>query len=105
MKRQKKGGLILLIGLILCGSLVYRVVDASKLRMDRQREVLENEQSIQKLTTSIESLTREIKKSDSMDYVEEVARKDLGMVKPREIVFVDENKDKEDLQGDYEGGK
>ncbi|CAK7041200.1 septum formation initiator family protein [Tissierella carlieri] len=49
---------------------------------------------VQALEKDIENLNKEIENSDSLQFVEKVARDDLGMVKPREIIYIDKNKKK-----------
>ena len=51
-------------------------------------------QEVRTLERDIENLNREIEESDSLLFVEKVARDDLGMVKPREIIYVDKDKKK-----------
>ena len=46
------------------------------------------------LNKDIENLTEEIETSDSLQFVEKVARDELRMVKPREIMVIDTNKNK-----------
>ncbi|NMA49960.1 MAG: hypothetical protein GX947_09410, partial [Tissierellia bacterium] len=40
----------------------------------------------------IDGLSKEIGKSGTLEFVEKVAREDLGMVKPREIIYIDKSK-------------
>ncbi len=49
---------------------------------------------VQSLEKEIKNLNKEIENSDSLQFVEKVAREDLGMVKPREIIYIDKNKKK-----------
>lgn len=53
-----------------------------------------NMAEVQALEKEIESLNREIESSDTLQFVEKVARDDLGMVKPREIIYIDKNKNR-----------
>lgn len=48
-----------------------------------------------KLENEIKGLEKEIKSSESLEFVEKIAREELGMVKPKEIIIIDKNK-KED---------
>lgn len=54
----------------------------------------DNEMEVDNLKKEIENLEGEIKDSESLQFVERVARDDLGMVKPREIIYIDKNKKK-----------
>lgn len=49
---------------------------------------------IDELEKDIDELNEEIQSSDTLQFVEKVARDDLGMVKPREIIYIDKNKKK-----------
>jgi cell division protein FtsB len=53
-----------------------------------------NLEEIQALEKEIGNLNEEIENSDTLQFVEKVARDDLGMVKPREIIYIDKNKKK-----------
>ncbi|MDO5037234.1 MAG: septum formation initiator family protein [Tissierellia bacterium] len=64
----------------------YRIKEAKKAQVE------DNKKTIEALEEDIKSLEEEIDKSDSIEYAEEVARDDLGMVKPKEVVFIDKNK-------------
>mgnify|MGYP000991480825 CR=1 FL=1 len=61
---------------------------------DAKKEIIENKEEIAKIQREIEELNKEIEEKDSLDFVEKVAREELKMVKPREIMYIDKNKDK-----------
>lgn len=52
------------------------------------------EEEISKLEKEVNELNNEIKHSDSLEFVEKVAREELNMVKPKEVIYVDKNKNK-----------
>ncbi len=52
------------------------------------------EEEITQLEEDIEELQNEIKNKDSLEFVEKVARDELKLVKPREIIYIDKNKEK-----------
>lgn len=56
--------------------------------------ISENNREISNLKLEIDNLNSELENSSSTDFIEKVAREELGMVKPREVVYVDKNKDK-----------
>lgn len=62
------------------------------LMKDLKKKQLKEEQEISQLKEDIEKLNEEIKSKDSLDFVEKVARQDFGMVKPKEIIYIDKNK-------------
>lgn len=49
---------------------------------------------VQTLEKEIDELNKEIDNSGTLQFVEKVARDDLGMVKPREIIYIDKGKKK-----------
>lgn len=53
----------------------------------------QEEQAIAQLEEEIEELNEEIENKDSLSFVEKTAREDLKMVKPREIIYIDKNRD------------
>ena len=55
-----------------------------------KKEVIESQ--IQDLSRDIDVLNKEIEKSGTLEFIEKVAREDLGMVKPREIIYIDKSK-------------
>lgn len=84
----------LCVGLmILCVGLVHSTVQMAQLRQEKARQHAQNTEKLEELDRQIQVLESEKKKSDDATYIEEVARRDLGMVKPREIVFIDKNKE------------
>lgn len=47
---------------------------------------------VKQIQKDIADLEKEIKSSQSLKFVEKVARDELGMVKPREIIYIDKDK-------------
>lgn len=97
-KKNKPIG-IHILQFVFCALLIYGLFISTHLylqKQDKMAQMKANEEKIKEQTEDIEALKRELSKSDSLEYVEEVAREDLGMVKPREIIFIDKNNMKED---------
>ncbi|MGM0396544.1 MAG: FtsB family cell division protein [Bacillota bacterium] len=67
--------------------------------MNHQRKLMNNlesrrvsvETEISNLERDIKSLNEEIGKSGTLEFIEKVARDNLGMVKPREIIYIDKS--------------
>lgn len=57
-----------------------------------EREKSTKEEEIEILKSEIDGINNEIKDKDSLEFIEKVAREEFGMVKPREIIYVDKNK-------------
>lgn len=91
-KRRKDFRIVHL--LLLC-LLIYTLVVVSHQRsmmndLRAKKEVIESE--ISSLNKDIDVLNKEISKSGTLEFIEKVAREDLGMVKPREIIYIDKSK-------------
>lgn len=78
---------------ILYGAIV--VCKGISVRNQKIEIMSENKKNIAELKRDIKNLNSEIKNADSSDFVEKVAREDLGMVKPREVIYVDKNKERD----------
>ena len=99
MKKKKKGFqlkhlLILLLIFWLSKSLISQRI----VMREAKKTKLEKEAEIAKLEMEIEELNKQIKEKDSLKFVEKVAREDFKMVRPREIMYIDKNKDKKNLK-------
>lgn len=95
-KRRKKRGFRLkhLILLVLIFGISKTLISQRIMMKDLINKKLEEEKQVSQLEKEIDELNKEIKNKDSLEFVEKVARKDLGMVKPRERVYIDKSKDK-----------
>ncbi len=61
---------------------------------DLSKKKLIEEQEVAQLKKEIQELDQEIENKESLIFVEKVAREDLRMVKPREIIYIDKNRNK-----------
>lgn len=53
----------------------------------------QEQEEITKLEEEIQQLKTEIENKDSLDFIEKIARDELKLVKPREIIYIDKNKE------------
>ena len=92
-KNKGKGNLIYCItmGMVICilaGGLYLQAQDKLRLQQEAQEITMQIEEQ--------KKLNNELKKQteyrDSDQYIEKIAREQLNMVKPNEIVFIDQNK-------------
>jgi len=98
MVKKKKTGGIRLIHLVLILLVVYVAIVFNHQRSlvkDLDAKKAMNLAEINTLEADIKELNKEIETSGTLDFVEKVARDELGMVKPREIVYIDKNKPKD----------
>lgn len=77
---------------------IFTIVNLYFVAQTKKSQLEENQKTMQSLSKDIQKLESEISKSNSPEFVEKVAREDLGMVKPREVIFVDKNKEREDKE-------
>lgn len=93
--KKKKGLRLKHILVLLFIFWVGRTLINQKIMIRESKErILEEENAIAKLEMEIDDLNKEIEEKDSLTFVEKVAREELRMVKPREIMYIDKNKDK-----------
>lgn len=99
-KKEKTKGKFRLIHLIIIFLVIYVGIV-----FNHQRELLKNleakreisEATIKELEADIDALYDEIEMSGTLEFIEKVAREELGMVKPREIIYIDVNKPRDPL--------
>ena len=98
-KKKKRKGLRLkhVVFLIIIIYVLSIFLNQSKMMKNLvgKKMLLENE--IKELEKDIEDLNKDIENSDSLEFVEKVAREELGMVKPREILYIDIDKVKDSI--------
>lgn len=94
-KKKRKGIRIIHVFLIFLAIYVAVVLNHQRsLMKDLNTKMLKNQSEIDQLNKEIDILNKEIESSDTLEFVEKVARDELGMVKPREIIYIDKNKTK-----------
>ncbi|HHV45643.1 MAG TPA: septum formation initiator family protein [Tissierellia bacterium] len=93
-KRRKRKGfrlwhfIIMLVMFWLGKTLISQSIMMRELNLRKQQQLEE----ISRLEEEIRELEAEIKNKDSLEFVEKVAREELRLVKPREIIYIDINK-------------
>lgn len=93
IKKRKKGFRIVHL-LLLCLAVYTLLVFSHQRSMMKElaRKKANIETEISELNRDIDVLNEEIEKSGTLEFIEKVAREDLGMVKPREIIYIDKSK-------------
>ena len=71
---------------------VYFVIWQQVTISSKNKEISELEQRVGEATEESERLKQEIENLNDPEYIERVARDELGLVRPNERVFVDSNK-------------
>lgn len=93
-KRRKRNGpfymVVLLIGLYVSWIFVDQQLKLQEL-ITQENEL---NKRITGLKTEVKSLEKEKEKGNDPGYIEKIAREELKMVKPNEIIYIDLNKSK-----------
>lgn len=94
-KRKRKKGFRLrhLIMILIVFWLGKNLISQSMMMRDLNKRKAKEEQEIMRLEEEINQLEAEIENKDSLNFVEKVARDELKLVKPREIMYIDRNKE------------
>ena len=96
-RKKKRFGLfhfILLLGITYVIVVFWKQeILLNELEAKKQENALE----VEILERDIEELEKEIEDSDTLKFVEKIAREELGMVKPRELIYIDKNKNKNSI--------
>lgn len=100
MSKKKKRRRLRLSHLIILFLVVYIstiMINQRKLMKNLQGKKMKIEEEIHIIQNDIDSLNEEIEDSDSLEFIEKTAREELGMVKPREIIYIDKGKKENSL--------
>lgn len=96
-KKKLRVGRTLIILLILYVGFI--LLNQRKLMNELNSKKEKIQLEIETLKAEIDALNEEIENSHSLQFVEKVAREELGMVKPREIIYIDKNRIKKPFFG------
>lgn len=97
---QKKQGrkiriryILILAIMLYIGSIFF---NQQKMINELDAERKEKEQEINSLENDIKNLEGKIQYSDSLEYIEKIAREELKMVMPDEIIYIDKDKNSDE---------
>lgn len=96
-KKNKKRRKLKLSHIIVFSILIYIGLifgNQKKLRLELETKKNKVQSEVDSLEKEIAELNEEIENSDTLQFVEKIARDELGLVKPREIIYIDKNKKK-----------
>ncbi len=78
---------------LILGSLLYTIskqsIQISKLQDKRNAQ----DKEIEIMELKIKNLEAEIESSGTLKFIENIARDEYGMVKPKEVIFIDKDKE------------
>lgn len=98
MQRKKANGLkfILPAMVLVLVFIAFKLNDQNNKISDLELQLQEKNQVLEEIKSENSQLEAEIENSDSLSFIERIARDEYGMVKPKEIIYID--KDKEDTK-------
>lgn len=91
-KKRTKIRIHRILFLIMIVYLAWTYIGQIGLKKELEAKKKEKQIEVLDLEEEIKELNLEISNSDSLQFIEKVAREEMGMVKPREIIVIDENK-------------
>lgn len=98
MEKRKTRKRIKIIHLLILALAIYlgmTFLNQQKLIKALESEKLKKQQEIEKLNSEIADIEEKLEYTDSLEYIEKMAREELKMVKPDEIIIIDTNKSKD----------
>lgn len=81
--------------LVLGFYIISTFISQQRLIRKLNEEKIKKEQEIESLKHQVAEIEQKIKHTDSLEYIEKIAREELKMIKPYEIIFIDKEKDKD----------
>lgn len=76
--------------------LAFTLYTQRQMKLELEEKKAAYEKEIAEIQKDVDFLEKEIENSDSLEFVEKIAREELGMVKPREIVVIDKSRAEEE---------
>ncbi|QQY79487.1 cell division protein FtsL [Keratinibaculum paraultunense] len=94
-KKKKRGFKLKHVIILFLIFIIGKTFITQRIMMKNLIERKEKEEmEIAKLEKEIKELNEEIQDRDSLEFIEKIAREDLNMLRPREIMYIDKNKNK-----------
>lgn len=91
-KKKKKLKLRHLVILLFVVYISIILINQTKLKKGLRVKEKRVKEDIVMLQSEIEELNKQIEKRGSIEFLENVAREELGMVKPNEIIYIDKGR-------------
>lgn len=93
-KRKRRFRLRYILLLICLFYISTIFINQEKMMRDLEKERKEKEDKINSLNVEIAELQDKIRYADSLEFIEKIAREELNMLKPGEILYIDKEKNK-----------
>ena len=84
--------IFIVISLYAIFTFIKQEISIKKLNLEKAQ----SEEKLKQLNSQKKELEDKVKKTDSVEYIEKIAREELKMVKPNEMIYIDRNKHKEE---------
>lgn len=92
-RRKKKLFKIRYFLILIFGVYIISVfISQNRIISDLKEEKLQKEEEIEVLKAEIAEIQEKIEYNNSLEYIEKIAREELKMVKPNEIIYIDKKK-------------
>ncbi|SDY57361.1 Cell division protein FtsB [Proteiniborus ethanoligenes] len=98
MKEKKRRKGLKIRHILVCIMVIYvgtTFINQQKLIVALNKEKIEKQNEIDRLNSEIKDIEEKLEYTDSLEYIEKMAREELKMVMPDEIIFIDKNRNKD----------
>ncbi|MTI68051.1 MAG: septum formation initiator family protein [Firmicutes bacterium] len=66
-----------------------------------EKKNTKKQQEVKELNKEISDIEKQLEKVNSLEFIEKIARKELKMVKPNEIIYIDKNKEDKEEKNNF----
>lgn len=88
-KKNRRSFIVVLVAVLLCASFAISLFTVIKEKNDIEKEINDIETALAQVNRENDNLRDKLNSDNTDEYVEEIARDQLGFVKPGERVYYD----------------
>lgn len=88
-KKNRRSFIVVLVAVLLCASFAISLFTVIKEKNDIEKEINDIETALAQVNRENDNLRDKLSSDNTDEYVEEIARDQLGFVKPGERVYYD----------------
>lgn len=92
IKTKRKITILNVLAIALAFYIVFTFITQEIVLTELNEKNQKSQIELEELKAEVSDIERKIDKSDTAEYIEKIAREELDMVKPREIIYRDKNK-------------
>ncbi len=99
MKERKSRKKLRIRHFLILAAIVYLgivFINQQKIIKALENEKVQKQEKIEQLNSEIKDIEEKLKYTDSLEYIEKMAREELKMIKADEIIYIDKNKNKDE---------